>query len=119
MTDIEISRALALAIGWELDQMQEHKNCIYVADWPRKDNRATALNSACYPVTRSPWDKFDYRDPAVIWPIAERYNCFPRSDGTEWCALWLRKVPLFSTPFYADTAAKAVALAVIGGHAPK
>lgn len=113
MTDAEISRRLALAIGWESDQMTEYMGSLYVADWPRKDNRKTVLlRSGCYPPPLSPWDKFDYRDPAVIWPIAEAYNCFPekyranRYPGADEI-LWSAKGVV------SDTAAKAVALAVI------
>ena len=91
MTDAEISRALALAIGWpESATIVTHGQCFI---W--------------YGSRR-----FDYRDPAVIWPIAERYNCFPRllTDGT-WCATTNVKL------FLSDTAAEAVARAVIGGKA--
>jgi len=50
---------------------------------------------------------FDYRNPLVIWPIAERFNCFPIKVEGGWTA--------WSGARYctADTAAKAVALAVI------
>ena len=106
MTDLEISRALALAIGWLPHQMQFEGCasslliCVEVA----------TLKSDAY------WRWFDYRHPAVIWPIAEQYNCFPykvrdRSGAItgEWNA-WDAK----HKDYPAETAAKAVALAVIG-----
>lgn len=95
MTDAEISRALALAIGWP--------------DWAV----ATGQSGRVYIWTQEAAPEFDYRDPAVIWPIAERYNCFPSkaSWGGGWRASAGEHIPMF----LADTAAKAVALAVIAG----
>lgn len=123
MTDIEISRALALAIGWEPVRI------FTTSDGRCAINRPQRIGS---PYSDAVY--FDYRDPAVIWPIAERYGCFPSDmvtedfgkhqkqgypDITGWevivmdyklstpqKAKWLR--------YTADTAAKAVALAVIG-----
>ena len=94
MTDAEISRALAVAIGWP--------------DWAI----ATGQTGRVYVWTQDCGREFDYRDPLVIWPIAERYNAFPAhlTDG-KWCATTNLKL------FLGDTAAKAVALAVIGGKA--
>ena len=137
MNDLEISKALALVIGWELDQMSEHQGFIYVADWPNKKNRATVLNSTCYPIPFLPWRKFDYRDTTVIWPIAERYSLFPsgvsngnyaaaeklgRPINDSWeCLRWhYDKIDGKArgwVRYTADTAAKAVALAVIGRKA--
>ena len=56
--------------------------------------------------------QFDYRDPAVIWPIAERFNCFPMASIGGWCAYF----DCTDITADADTAAKAVALAVIKAH---
>ena len=98
MTDLEINTALALAIGWKrheiLTTVSEHV-WIY-----------THVATLAAPATHR---KFDYTDPRVIWPIAERYNCFPLLRLTGWEVL--NDLPYV----YADTAAKAVALAVIGG----
>lgn len=97
MTDAEISRRLALAIGWKKDYprmgMVECEDELLI--WDGKV-----------------WRTFDYRDPDIIWPIAEKYNAFPAhlTDG-KWCATTNLKL------FLGDTAAKAVALAVIGGKA--
>lgn len=90
MTDAEISRRLALAIGWK-DVRELHNGYMYVIE----EFGRTAKH-------------FDYRDPAVIWPIAERFAMFPGFDsGSErW---WAEPLDFKGH----DTAAKAVALAVI------
>ena len=93
MTDIEINKALALAIGWQSDQIIEYEGQAYIG----------------LPVVfNSPGTKlFDYRFTSIIWPIAKRYNCFAsrwRDEG--WC-VGLR-LAVFDTP------EKAVAMAVIG-----
>lgn len=102
-SDAEISRRLALAIGWEPELVRMHLDFVYTAYWPNKATRSVLLSSGCYPVPMLPWRKFDYRDPAVYAPIAERFNCFPTRWGSEWKA----------EAGWSDTAAKAVALAVI------
>lgn len=103
MTDLEISKALALAIGWKNDDVAEfgdgldydyQLDCVKVWDgeW---------------------WVDFDYRDPAVIWPIAERYNAFPSMIvGGSSKGKWMTFLEVHSVT--CATAAKAVALAVIG-----
>lgn len=111
MTDAEISRRLALAIGWQ--EKQNDPDVILELDW--RDDTAQ-----CKVWFDEKWRTFDYRDPAVIWPIAERFAAFPMrsAKGTGWVAitedLW------HSGSNYdfanADTAAKAVALAVIKAH---
>lgn len=94
MTDAQISKALALAIGWETLPLDfDASDGVWVVDHHAKADRF-----------------FDYRDPAVIWPIAERFDYFPRKDQYQW---WFAgKYPYT----YAETAAKAVALAVIAAH---
>ena len=95
MNHVETSRHLALAIGYLPEQMQFN-----------------ALN-VCEVLYQNPffglsWRRFDYRDPVVIWQVAERYNVFPvRAETGVWD---VPSVPMFGG---ADTAAKAVALAVI------
>jgi hypothetical protein len=59
MTDLEIDKALALAIGYKLFDVKFHD-----------DMRAVA-------VFRGSWRVFDHRDWNVIGPIAEKYNMFP------------------------------------------
>lgn len=95
MTDAEISRRLALAIGRPFAE--------------RSIVRPLAL-VFCDGMTGG--REFDYRDPAVIWPIAEQFDAFPTMrHGRGWLS---QIAPLCPHPtFYTDTAAKAVALAVI------
>lgn len=93
MTDAEISRRLALAIGWP--KVTTHPDAVYVREFADQTPRP-----------------FDYRDPAVIWPIAERYNLFPEKIGNEWWSF----LPNSDDYTHSDTAAKAVALAVIKLH---
>jgi hypothetical protein len=98
VTDLEISKALALAIGWTEDKMfVDNEGCLSLD-------------------TGAGWDRvrifdFDYRDWNVIAPIAQRYNCFPQ---THWQGApydgWLAGE--FGRP--ADTPQKAIALTVIG-----
>jgi hypothetical protein len=96
MTDAEISRRLALAIGWDVLPFEDGDEGVMVVDHANQVDRY-----------------FDYRDPAVIWPIAEAFNCFPeRFISGEWFA----RVPPKGLFAVADTAAKAVALAVIKAH---
>jgi len=61
MNNLEINKALAQAIGWE---------CLFISG--NGDLMVRTLD-------KSPWEwrVFDYRDWAVIGPIAERYNLFP------------------------------------------
>lgn len=99
MTDLEISKALAIAVGWKSEQIKVLRGASIVcvnrdgvgSDWA--------------------WPTFDYRDWNVISPIAEKYECFPiRTKTDEWFA------NIFDcNGFYADTPQKAIALAVIAG----
>jgi len=86
MNDLEISRALALAIGWSTFnyQLETKKYAVFF---------------------EGNWRVFDYRDWNVIGPIAERYNLFP------WRAVggWVSGLDCT----FADTPQKAIALAVI------
>lgn len=98
MTDLEISKALALAIGWKpTDLMQyEYKTILevwWVDGWD------------------ADWRAFDYRDWNVIGPIAERYDCFPIKAKAPTDDEWLTAV---GKVIYTDTPQKAIALAVIG-----
>lgn len=88
MTDhLEISHKLALAIGWKPEQMDVYDDELWI-------ERLHNLRR-----------RFDYRDWAVIGPIAERYNCFPWRCGSQWT----------SHPMggWGDTPQHAIALAVI------
>lgn len=100
MTDLEISKALALAIGWKPEQMR-------LPATPR-DGMMMEL-ATCY---GDYWRVFSYRDWNAIGPIAERYDCFPRryTIGSKWFVLSNKGIAED-----ADTPQKAIALAVIQG----
>ena len=100
MNDLGINKALALAIGYSEDRIRDiHGFC-------QVQNNNSRLDG---PMQYGGWQRFDYRDSAVIWPVAERYDCFPRASAPDWWTVWDGK------KYYdANTDAKAVALAVIG-----
>jgi hypothetical protein len=93
MTDIEIDKALALAIGYKLFDVKFDMWAVVVYN--------------------GSWRVFSHRDWNVIGPIAERYDCFPlRLRGRAWEAISRGKYKLGF--FNADTPQRAIALAVIG-----
>lgn len=70
MTDLEISKALALAIGWG-----------------KYDVRISALTGNVLVFRQeagviSKWIPFDYHNWDVIGPIAAKYDCFPYRSMT-------------------------------------
>lgn len=96
MTDLEISKALALAIGWPRTSIAIHGDMweVMVLVEPNPFG----------------WRVFDYEDWNVIAPIAAKYDMFPhKSDTQGW---WF---PHKHTTVFADTPQKAIALAVIQG----
>ena len=105
MTDYEISRKLALAIGWsenDIASFDGHRISVYIGNH---------LERAAF----GPWRVFDYRNSSVIWPIAEKYGAFPENWGSSWRALcWNASKGMYSFSDEEPTAAKAVAMAVIG-----
>ena len=94
MTDLEIDKALALAIGWK--------------DEPNKMRVSELFESL--QVWIGYWANFSHKDWNVVGRIAERYNCFP---GLGHSPIWFTNVA-GHTGVYADTPQKAIALAVIG-----
>lgn len=90
MTDQEISKALAIAIGWPYVDADFYGDAVVVGrDFDRR--------------------RFDYRDWAVAGPIAEKFDCFPyRSSSGAWETVGLTDYVSANTP------QKAIALAVIG-----
>ena len=91
MTDLEINKALALAIGWK--------------DEPNK-MRVSELSGL--QVWIGYWANFGYRDWNVIGPIAERYDCFPKKASY---GGWVNNLYVHTT-----TPQRAIALAVIGAE---
>ena len=91
MTDIEIDRALALAIGWR-------KTCESTKTfWVVEDSGNRRV--------------FTHKDWNVIGPIAARYDCFPEFEAHSSC--WFATTKGEELEF-ADTPQRAIALAVIG-----
>lgn len=95
MNDLEISKALALAIGWPKDKVAIHN-----------DMWEVMVQSEPNPFG---WRIFNHMDLDVIGPIAERYECSPKKCCHEWY------VPTMNGTYYADSPQKAIALAVIQG----
>lgn len=111
MTDYQISKALALAIGYTESRIG--KDGMPDPDVIVFEPNTQYARVAVWISLDEGWRTFDYRDPTVIWPIAERYNAFPfQLENGIWYAQ-----PGFDNILEceADTAAKAVALAVIAG----
>lgn len=108
MTDLEISKALALAIGWKPMRVA------IVGDKCIADTEDQSRQKTDYGWVRG--RIFDYRDWNVIGPIAERYNRFLTPSGQpEKKGQWYSPVGLIYNAVYADTPQKAIALAVIQG----
>ena len=91
MTDQEINIALAKAIGWTEKDID--RTYIFPS--------GKIFCNHCV---------FDYRDPAVIWPIAAHFRCFPffRLGHGNWVSYHANNLSVAGAP------EKAVALAVIG-----
>ena len=98
MTDLEISKALALAIGWTETALYVNHYGVLQIDISNASEK--------YPM----WAIFDYRDWNVIGPIAKEHDAFPYQtrDGA-WTVGWTTG-PAYITP------QKAIALAVIGAN---
>ena len=90
MTNLEIDKALALAIGWKPERVVEvHSQGMKFIEVNRR--------------------LFSHLDCRVIWPIAEKFDLFPR----RYKKLWLAGRFMERTLAVHPCAATAVALAVI------
>lgn len=102
MSDLEISRALAIAIGWEPEQMR-----VFDDDMLCVIRRSGSLR------------EFDYRDWNVIGPIAEKYSAFPQQYPYTPGRIGMWQAHAIVNGVYATklayTPQKAIALAVIEG----
>lgn len=101
MNDLEISKALALAIGWKPEQMRDNRL--------RKGELLVQSGDEYFA------RPFSYTDWNVIGPIAERYDCFPSRNGfsqTWWPPQVVRGKDVGH--IMEDTPQKAIAMAVIG-----
>lgn len=108
MTDIEISRALALAIGYLPEHIRVAADCVHVY---RPIYESMLFNPDYF---KSRWHYFSYKNWGEVGPIAERYNAFPyalRSKDGEFTGQW--NILINGGDCIADTAAKAIAMAVI------
>lgn len=75
MTNQEINKALALAIGYTPERVRNIHGWVEVRnDYSRMDG----------PRPYSGWQRFDHTDPAVIWPIAKKFDCFPARFFDGW-----------------------------------
>jgi hypothetical protein len=101
MTDIEISKALALSIGWPASKIHTH---LYGTGY---------AISIIQPNMESVLRIFDYRDWAVIGPIAVLYSIFPYARRDIKTGLHDGKWVVWPDTL-ADTPQKAIAMAVIG-----
>jgi phage protein U len=102
MTDLEISKALALAIGWGRVQISGEHVLVYTGN-PYDKVRYSRSHNWVYNNR-----VFDYKDWSVIGPIAKQYNMFPYCTGGKWWIVAGTGCPAAETP------QKAIALAVIG-----
>lgn len=93
MNDLEISKALALAIGWKLIS-------VYV------------LRGGVYIDVNGKLKRFDYCDEVIAFRVAERFDCFPTS--TTKVGQWYAYTP-GTSGVVENTPQKAIALAVIQG----
>jgi len=114
MTDLEISKALALAIGYLPEHVREYG--VGSSNYNRGEGIIQVFrHDGVYGVNRTEcnflWNDFRYTTWNVIGPIAERFDAFPKKLASMegWWADVFGKDARF-----ADTPQKAIALAVIG-----
>ena len=98
MTDLEIDKALALAIGHKVAYVTVLGEGIPQV-WVQVDPRFEWAIRV-----------FDHRDWNVIGPIAERYDMFPHLNSSGKWSVWTKHHDIS-----ADTPQKQIALAVIEG----
>ena len=105
MTDPELSKELAKAIGWSIQ---------VITQMPYEDGYHCLVytgNNLDKVKLRKGWMRgfriFDYRDWHVAGPLADHYQAFPFKHSQGW------RSPHMRTAIFADTSLKAIALAVI------
>ena len=113
MTDIEISKALALAIGYLPEHVREYG--VGSSNYNRGEGIIQVFrHDGVYGVNRTEcnflWNDFRYTTWNVIGPIAELFDAFPFRIASKW---HIFNVKTTGTTC-ADTPQKAIALAVIG-----
>ena len=103
LSDLEISEALALAIGWKPMRVA------IIGDKCIADTEDQSRKKTDYGWVRG--RIFDYRDWTIAGPIAERFDCFPIKTGEVWNSRFMRR----GCGVSAHSPQKAIALAVIAG----
>jgi len=104
MTDAQINLALALSIGYLPEHVRQAPDASRVVEINRPG------------IYGDSWYRMDFTSAETIWPIAERYNLFPyliTCGSRDQVGKW-NSIDPNNKDHIADTAAKAVALAVIG-----
>jgi len=104
MTELEINRKLAIAIGWREDQM-----------WENRDYPGTLYIQ--YDRLLMGGRAFSFESWLVAGPIAEKFDCFPnKAQSAKHIGEWYAPVGDIANGVYADTPQRAIALAVIGAR---
>ena len=109
--DLAIDRALALAIGHPLRNICFLNRLLWVVS----PDLALSHPEHCGLPPFLPWCRFSHKDPAVIWRIAERFDCFPYQTGSGYWITGLPRMRLSKMVCHSNPAT-AVALAVIAAH---
>lgn len=109
MTDLEINKALTLAIGYRPEHILTSRGSSGVMVF----RPLTEVVLSAPKAYEFMWYPFDYRDWNVIGPIAERYDCFPIKATDPEQGEWLTAIGYV---IYTDTPQKAIAMAVIGAN---
>ena len=100
MDDLTLNKTLAMAIGWPRIALYEFGGSLFISVGKRMK-------------------KFDYKDWAVIGPIATEYNCFPKNASQQWQVEYITKmidkdgVFRFNEIAYGQTPQEAIAKAVL------
>ena len=107
MSDLEIDKALALAIGWEHSMLSSQGVAVQTH---LEHDRVKSNGRWLYH-----WRIFSHLDWATIGPIAEKYDCFPVSNSSMWWVPRCATHRLGGRGTLADTPQCAIAMAVIQG----
>ena len=74
LTNLNLSRKLAVAIGWKESDLRVIANDQLYVKFRDDFNMGTKK----YPYVQ--WKPFSYLDPKVIYKIAQAYDCFPSAQ---------------------------------------
>ena len=115
MSDIEIDRALALAIGWTENRIGDDglpDPDVAIFGFGVGHHRSEPDEVKCW--DGDMWRTFSHKDWSIIGPIAARYNMFPyKLRGIECHAGW--NVLSSGCDFTDAVPQRAIAMAVIQG----